>query len=310
MLAAGDGSRLMRLTTALHGSPIPKQFAAFSADRRSMLQLSMDLVTRLLPDERTVVVVPASSSELAEEHLVGFPRALRVVEPKNRGTSASLLLPLAVLLERDPDADLVVVPAAQVVKDPEALLAGISDARTALDAAPVTLLGVAASSTRPDRYWIVPGRQIANGIRSIADFVAGPREPFARQLMEKHALWDTHFVVAEASTLWRVAERHLPARASVLRAAAAEHSEATLRAAYESLEPSDFAQDVLGRQLGVAVSDVTPSGFAHIATVEDVLRAFPGIRDRCAVPHDELAREAPRATSVTPARSSSAATPA
>jgi mannose-1-phosphate guanylyltransferase len=284
VLAAGDGSRLASLTQALEGQPIPKQFASFSADKRSLLQQAVDHIRPIVPNERIAVVVPSASLGVAGRQLATFPGITLIGEPRNCGTAASLLLPLALLLAKDPMADVVVVPTAQVFSQPAALRDGVLHARATLGMAPITLLGVTAGSAKEDACWIVPGRTISRGVWSVADFAAKPHEQLARRLLEKQAFWHTLFTVAEGSTLWRVSRRHLAGLTAAIHTGVDAHSDEALIRAYESMEPADFEHEVLARQLGVAVTDVTQSGYSHLGTMDDVLVAFPGIGDKCVLP--------------------------
>jgi mannose-1-phosphate guanylyltransferase len=172
------------------------------------------------------------------------------------------------------------VPACHVVERPDALLRGILRAREGLDSAPITLLGVRTNKIESDHSWIVSGRPIEAGIRSVAEFVFAPREHIAEQLLRKGALWDTLCCVADASTLWRVSARHLAAHSEAIRTGLSAGTFDALNRGYSAITPADFGRDVMARQLGIAVMDVTESGFREIATLEQVLEAFPGVLDR------------------------------
>jgi mannose-1-phosphate guanylyltransferase len=132
VLAAGEGKRLAALTRALHGATVPKQFAFFSANKRSLVQSAVDRLSPLVPNERIVVVVPAADVELAKRQLLVNPPISVLLEPQTRGTGPSLLLAVAAVLEKDPAAQVAVVPAAHVVQRPEAFLEGILRARAEL----------------------------------------------------------------------------------------------------------------------------------------------------------------------------------
>ena len=56
VLAGGEGRRLQRLTTALYGEPVPKQYATLVGPR-SLLQDTLDRVTALVPAERILLVI-------------------------------------------------------------------------------------------------------------------------------------------------------------------------------------------------------------------------------------------------------------
>jgi mannose-1-phosphate guanylyltransferase len=280
VLAAGDGSRLAELTRAIHGEPTPKQFARLFPGNRSLLQTSLGYLRPLVPGERTIVVVPNGKAALARSQLAHFSGITIVEEPQNRGTGASLLLPLALLLQRAPSADVVVVPASYMADRPQALREAILLAHASLDAAPITVLGVAPTSSEHEHSLIVPGRTITPGIRSLANLVASPREELMQALLARRALWHPLFTVSDAWTLWRVTERHLVEQSRAIRAGVQAGTPEALERAYAAIRPADFTRDVVARQLGFAVTDVTGCGFKDIATPDDALAAFPDILDR------------------------------
>ena len=56
VLAGGEGTRLAALTQAVHGEPTPKQFATLGGER-SMLQMTLERLSRLVHPRNVVVVV-------------------------------------------------------------------------------------------------------------------------------------------------------------------------------------------------------------------------------------------------------------
>jgi mannose-1-phosphate guanylyltransferase len=250
------------------------------SDRRSLLEASIGYLKPIIPAERTIVVVPNGRAALAHGQLAHLRGVTIVEEPENRGTGPSLLLPLAALLQRQPGAEVVVVPASYVAGRPEALLEAILLAHASLDAAPVTVLGVAPGSSEPVHSLIVPGRPITPGIRAVANLVASPHAGIVQKLLAKRALSHPLFTVSDASTLWRVIERHLGEHARAIRAATEAGTREALERAYTGFRPADFTREVIARQLGIAIADITGCNFVDIATPSDALALFPGIADR------------------------------
>src|SRR5450432_3694667 len=93
ILAAGQGQRLARLTRALYGHEVPKQFAALDGDR-TMLQQTLARANQLTPSDRCVVVVSEEHGALARDQLITFAGVRIVEQPRNVGTLPGLLLPL------------------------------------------------------------------------------------------------------------------------------------------------------------------------------------------------------------------------
>src|SRR5262249_49433503 len=132
VLAAGEGQRLARVTRALYGHDVPKQFAALDGDQ-TMLQQTMERAARVTAPERTVVVVATGGrAGLAREQLAPHPRARLVEQPRNAGTLAGLLLPLAHVLRAAPRARVVVYPSDHHVRSLPPFVAAVREALAAV----------------------------------------------------------------------------------------------------------------------------------------------------------------------------------
>ena len=106
VLAAGAGTRIRHFMTDAGGRAIPKQFCPIDGSR-TMLDWSIERAASLVPRPRIVVVVADQHRIWWEGKLEGIPQENVVVQPENRGTAIGVLLPLLVVLRRDPDADRV-----------------------------------------------------------------------------------------------------------------------------------------------------------------------------------------------------------
>lgn len=109
VLAAGEGSRLRSLVRLLHEQTVPKQFATLVGSR-SLLQSTIERVSLVAPPERMMVVVSRSREELARRQLAEWDAIEIVSQPENRGTALGILLPLARLRRRNPDASVAIFP--------------------------------------------------------------------------------------------------------------------------------------------------------------------------------------------------------
>jgi mannose-1-phosphate guanylyltransferase len=284
VLAGGHGARLAPLTRALHGWPVPKQFAALIGDR-TLLQRTIDRVQPLVPAERTVVVVNPEHAPIAGAQLADRPGSELLVQPRKRGTGPGLLLPLAHVLARDPRARVVVLPSDHHVERPEAFLAAI---RAALDAAArapahVALVGVVAERPSVDLGWIVPLPAPPRGVAEVGGFVEKPPPEIARSLLAGGALWNTMVLAGDAAAMWRLAARHLPAQASCLaglrrrpRSRSGRTSPRALARRYEAMPPADLSHDVLTHARGLGLVVMSGAGWSDCGTPERLVACLEG----------------------------------
>lgn len=131
VLAAGDGSRLAELTRNEQGEAIPKQYWTFDGVS-SMLRWTLDRITPLVPESRIVPVVAEAHRRWWDGELRDIPRSHIVVQPRNRGTAAGILLPLLRIVSEDPDATVFVTPSDHFVADPDPLWWSVSVAEAAV----------------------------------------------------------------------------------------------------------------------------------------------------------------------------------
>jgi mannose-1-phosphate guanylyltransferase len=277
VLAAGEGQRLARVTRALYGHDVPKQFAALDGDQ-TMLQQTMGRAARITAPERTVVVVAAGEQaglareQLAEEH----PRARLVEQPRNVGTLAGLLLPLAHVLRASPRAQVVVYPADHHFRRLAPFVAAVHDALEAIAQAPAGVVLVGASADRPatDLGWILRGQALdaEARARAVECFVEKPAPASAAQLLACGALWNTLVIAMDGAAFWESALTAHPVlespferyRASIGTAC----EEAVRREIYSDLPTLDLSRDFLARRQGLAVVELADAGWSDCGTPE------------------------------------------
>jgi len=286
VLAAGEGSRMALLTRALYGREVPKQFAALDGDR-TLLQRTMDRIAPLTPPERTVVVVSDTCEELARTQLAGYPGVEIVTQPLNLGTAVGILLPLAHVLARDPNADVAIYPSDHHIRrnDPfcEAVERGVRVSR--LCESGVALLGAAAERPAVDLGWIVRGNRLGGQLDrawEVNRFVEKPPEPLAMLLLGTGGLWNTMVVGGRGRALWELARRHVPEQTRAFDGYLRQVGNPTVRQAreqlYRQLLPADFSREILQVARGLAVVPLIDSGWFDCGTPERLfewLRATP-----------------------------------
>jgi mannose-1-phosphate guanylyltransferase len=306
VLAAGEGSRMAPLTRALYGHDLPKQFAALDGDR-TLLQQTMDRIAPVAPPERTVVVVADAYQDLARQQLADYPGVEIVTQPLNVGTGPGILLPLAHVLARDPDADVAIFPSDHHVRRPEPFVEAVERARRIARGAEsgLALLGAAAERAAIDLGWIVRGPRIGSQLDrawQVHRFIEKPPESLAMLLLGAGSLWNTMVLVSKAQALWGLAERHIPRQVQdfasyveVCRAGAGVR--AAREALYRGLLPADFSREVLQHAHGLAVVPVIDSGWFDCGTPERLfewLKASPEMAGMLARIQNAVARPAPR----------------
>lgn len=281
ILAAGDGSGLQSLTTTTDGVTVPKQFCSLYGGP-SLLQDALERAAHVAPPSRVCCIVAAQHRRWWSRALAGFPSANIVVQPENRGTAHGILLPLMLIFARDPDAEVVVLPADHHIRDEatfaRSLQAAAAFAATSRDS--IYLLGIEPDESDTELGYIVPTERSAYGASFVARFVENPTLKAARALRRRGALWDALILAASVRRLIQLFEKRLAAT-TVDMAALAKIDPSTPRSGwvmsglYQRLAPVDFSRDVLeGQEPMLRLLTVPNCGWTDLGTPRRVARAL------------------------------------
>ncbi len=268
VLAAGEGRRLSALTTDARGVPVPKQFCSFGRER-PMVQWALDRAKGLAPVERIVTIVATEHRRWWETALSGLPDENVIVQPRNRGTAAGILLPLIEILRRDPHARVVLLPSDHYVADEAALGSAAQRAVKAVQLRPerVVLLGITPDDVETEYGWILP-RSRRGPVHPVARFVEKPDARVAADLLGRGAVWNSFVLAGAAKTLLYLYDETLPDLAeSFLRELVVLPRPGGLEALYADLPTNDFSRELLERvadRLDVVVAP--PCGWSDLGT--------------------------------------------
>ena len=276
VLAGGEGTRVSALTRGPAGEPIPKQYCAFGSDE-PLLRWALRRAEAVVPRSRILVVVVEHHRRFWRETLSDLPRENIVVQPLNRGTAPGVLLPaLDILLRRDRDARLLVLPADHHVESEDVLRrALLAAARAALrPGAPLVLLGMAGEDADREYGWILPSGEPSVGIRAVLSFVEKPATERSRELAGSGALANSLIFAFRGRTLVRLYRDALPELLRVLvPVVRAGCQEASLREVYDEIPSCDFSRAVLERcSSSLAVLAVPPCGWSDLGTPSRLVR--------------------------------------
>ena len=124
VLAAGSGSRLASLTTDERGNAVPKQFCTLSGGQ-SLLHDALQRARQVAPRARVCAIVARQHERYWRPALWSLPPRNVIVQPRNCGTANGILLAVLHMLERDPRARIVFLPANHHVRDEQSLATSV-----------------------------------------------------------------------------------------------------------------------------------------------------------------------------------------
>lgn len=286
VLAGGAGRRLASVTGG-----IPKQYWS-AGGAPSLLEQTLERTAPLCPPNRTVTVVDRSHRAHLEALEGASLLGTVVYQPQDRGTAAGVLLGLRTVLERDPDAIVLLTPADHGVRQPREFRRGIrmGEALVRSEKADIVLFGVEPDGPTGDYGWITAGDRLDGRSRGrrVAAFVEKPAVGDAALLLASGAVWNTMVLVARGQTLLGKFRHLLPGLAATFATAAmlsADRRERFLAEHYPLLASADFSRDLLSHADNLTLL-VWPAsmGWSDLGTPERMVAWCGGGRDEAPAP--------------------------
>ena len=276
VLAAGDGTRLASLTTDANGRSVPKQFCSLTGGH-SLLEDAMQRARRIVPRDRLCAIVAADHRRYWQPTLWTLPASNVIVQPRNCGTANGILLAVLKILERDPLARIVFLPADHYVRDENALGGSLREAVTSLTrlSGGLSLVGIAPEEADPELGYIVPGPELRDGTRTVERFVEKPEPALARALLARGALWNSFIFAASGPGLLGMMREAMPDAVDAMSTALARDAlggtRSALEALYRDLPVVDFSRTVIqGAERRLRVIAAPACGWSDLGTPKRV----------------------------------------
>jgi mannose-1-phosphate guanylyltransferase len=223
VLAAGERTQARKFLRRLCGRRGIKQFCAVTG-QGSMLQHTLARVGRLIPRERIFMVVSRDHRDEVRQYLAHWPTHNVIFQPANRDTGPGILLPLAHVTRRDPEASVAVFPSDHFMTDEARFVATVALAAAEVQCFPreLLLLGMTPDRTEESYGWIEPaGKEAGRESRTVRKFWEKPFLAEVRAPMARGVLWNTFVFVAQSASLWRLFRRAAPDLCNIQRQTAA-----------------------------------------------------------------------------------------
>jgi mannose-1-phosphate guanylyltransferase len=285
VLAAGEGSRLRRLTTDASGTAIPKQFCSLH-DGTSLLLDTLRRAHSFAARNHIGAVVAEAHRRWWRSDLWSLNRANITVQPANRGTANGILLQLLSLLAQDPFAKLVVLPSDHYFADEAVIARALHRAVQQVYAHPesLVLLGIEPDEADGELGYILPGDALQEDAFRVAQFVEKPSADIARSLISRGAMWNSFIFAADGNTLLSVYRQLMPEIVDEMETARARDAARGSRQdamfeLYERLPSVDFSSRIAQRaENRLTLLNVPRCGWSDLGTprrVAEILKRSP-----------------------------------
>jgi mannose-1-phosphate guanylyltransferase len=281
VLAAGEGTRLASLTRDASGNSVPKQFCSLNGGS-ALVHDALQRARYIAAPDQVCAIVARQHSRHWRKALQSLPARNIIIQPQNRGTANGVLLCVLAILDRDPLARVVFLPADHFVLDESALARALHDLAVHLSHNPdgLTLIGIEPDEADPELGYIVPGRALSDGSRTVARFVEKPPARMARELLEGKALWNSFIFAATGTALLGLLRLQMGTSVDDMSTALARDAQSARSSAltelYERLPVVDFSRAVVQQAPQTLRVIIAPAcGWTDLGTprrVADTLR--------------------------------------
>ncbi|HSD86585.1 MAG TPA: sugar phosphate nucleotidyltransferase [Kofleriaceae bacterium] len=295
-LAGGEGARLQDYVQRRFGRHVPKQYCCLLGNR-SMLQHTLDRMTKLTPPSRTMTVIGTHHGEIAAPQLLG--RSDHVFrQPSSRDTGMALYVALAMIKRWTPNAIVTVTPTDHYVAPSARYVEQVRAARgvAARMRDKVVILGATPTEPDPELGYLTLGAPLAEipQVKLVEGFVEKPSVPHASELRAQGALWNTMVTCGTVDALWelgRVCDPHLiDILESLVPLIGTPDEDDAIEYVYRAYLPVSFSRDMLERAperlAAVELEGVEWSDWGRPERIETVLALR---RSRAMVPSRAVA---------------------
>ena len=212
ILAGGAGTRFWPMSKVAK----PKQFLDVADSGKTFVRQTYDRFAKVVPQENILVVTAYRYRELVMESIPELPSENLLLEPYTRNTAPSVAYATYRLLQRNPDAHVVVTPSDHFIRNEELFCKTIEYAFDFVAEKDV-LMTLGILPTRPDSnygYIQACGGQDAHKSEEpmeVKTFTEKPDKELAKIFINTgEFFWNSGILLWKAETIRKEMEKHLP----------------------------------------------------------------------------------------------------
>ena len=207
ILAGGQGVRFWPVSRQNK----PKQFLDFFGMGSTLIQQTYYRMSHVVPAGHIYILTPEEYKPLVKDQIPTISEENLLVEPLRRNTGPAAVWATSKVYERDTEANLVVVPADQLIMREDLfqkdMLHGLEFvARTKK----VLAMGVNPTRPEPDYGYIQKSEIEVGGCYRVQSFTEKPETEFAKFFVEcREFLWNTGIFLWNAAGVQEQQKRHI-----------------------------------------------------------------------------------------------------
>lgn len=207
-MAGGIGSRFWPMST----QKFPKQFHDILGIGRTMIQQTFDRISQMIPPDNIYVITNQEYTDLTHQQLPEIPTDNIVGEPAMKNTSACNLYMANKIANKNPKANIIVMPADHLILKEKTFL---EKAQLAFDLASEKdyLITLGITPTRPDTGYgyiqFIPKKE--ESFSKVKTFTEKPSLEIAKSFIESgDFLWNAGIFIWSAKSILSAFKKYLP----------------------------------------------------------------------------------------------------
>ncbi len=276
IMAGGVGTRFWPFSRTSY----PKQFHDVLGTGRTLLQQTADRFDGVCPPENIFIVTSSLYKDLCQQQLPHLTDDQVLCEPVARNTAPCIAYACYKIIQRDPQANIVVAPADHIILKEEEFKRTI---RTALDATRdqdiLVTLGIQPS--RPDTGYgyiqYIPESGSETRPHRVKTFTEKPHLELAQQFLESgEFVWNAGIFVWNVQAIVKAFEMYLPEVAEIFEEGKADyytgHEKAFIEKAYSLCRSISIDNGIMEKASNVYVV-LSDFGWSDLGTWKSLYEA-------------------------------------
>lgn len=207
IMAGGIGSRFWPASR----KSLPKQFLDILGTGRSLIQMTYDRIRPLVPPSQILAMTHEHYRDMVREHLAELPVENVLVEPSRQNTGPCVAYVSFHLIARNPNANLVILPADHLITKEEFFRETLKIALNYVSGqSDILTLGMAPHRPDTGYGYIQVGEKIgAESIHRVKSFREKPDLDTAQQYLEDgQYVWNAGIFISSVVTMLEAFKTH------------------------------------------------------------------------------------------------------
>ena len=210
IMAGGIGSRFWPMSKENK----PKQFIDILGTGETLIQQTHRRLNKICPKENILVVTNKNYKDLCLEQLIDIDQDNILCEPTSRNTAPCIAYAAFKIINRDPNANMIVAPSDHLITNESRFTKIVSDGMKMTSSSNI-LLTIGIQPSRPDTgYGYIQFEQDSlvsdSRINKVKTFTEKPNQELALQFLDSgDFLWNSGIFMWSAKTIIKKFRKHL-----------------------------------------------------------------------------------------------------